>query len=60
MKAPESRHHISDLEVILEKEKGEFEESLWNTLHREAGLSSSILKLKEIGQMKMVARAIGS
>lgn len=25
MKAPESRHNIAELEVMLEKEKGEFE-----------------------------------
>ncbi|XP_010656079.1 1-phosphatidylinositol-3-phosphate 5-kinase FAB1B isoform X2 [Vitis vinifera] len=52
MKAPESRHNIAELEVMLEKEKGEFEESLWNALHREVKAGQPAVDILEINRLQ--------
>ncbi|GER45066.1 1-phosphatidylinositol-3-phosphate 5-kinase [Striga asiatica] len=37
VKVPESRRHLADLQGILQKEKSEFEESLWKIANRDPG-----------------------
>ncbi|GER33911.1 1-phosphatidylinositol-3-phosphate 5-kinase [Striga asiatica] len=37
VKVPESRRHLADLQGILQKEKSEFEESLWKIANKDPG-----------------------
>ncbi|KAJ4958390.1 hypothetical protein NE237_025501 [Protea cynaroides] len=52
LKAPESRHHISELEGMLQKEKAEFEESLQKALYRGPKKGQPVIDILEISWLR--------
>ncbi|XP_058005132.1 1-phosphatidylinositol-3-phosphate 5-kinase FAB1B isoform X2 [Hevea brasiliensis] len=52
MKLPESRGQIGELEIMLKKEKAEFEESLQKALNREAKKAQPVIDILEINRLR--------
>ncbi|KAH6821843.1 phosphatidylinositol-4-phosphate 5-kinase family protein [Perilla frutescens var. hirtella] len=52
MNAPESRHLITDLEGLLQKEKSIFEERLRNILKKEAKIGHPLIDILELNRMR--------
>lgn len=52
IKALECRHHIAELEVVLKKEKREFEESLQNTLHEKAQDGRTTMNILKVNRLQ--------
>ncbi|XP_011079355.1 1-phosphatidylinositol-3-phosphate 5-kinase FAB1B [Sesamum indicum] len=52
VKVPESRHHLVDLEGMLQKEKSEFEESLQKVLNKEARKGQSAIDILELNRLR--------
>ncbi|XP_052176538.1 1-phosphatidylinositol-3-phosphate 5-kinase FAB1B-like [Diospyros lotus] len=52
MKVPESRRQIAELEVMLQKEKAEFEESLQKILSREVKKGQPVTDIFEINRLR--------
>ncbi|XP_010937259.1 1-phosphatidylinositol-3-phosphate 5-kinase FAB1B [Elaeis guineensis] len=52
MKVPELRHHIVELEGILEKEKAEFEDCLHRVLKKEARKGQPVFDILEVNKLK--------
>ncbi|KAL0396947.1 UNVERIFIED_CONTAM: 1-phosphatidylinositol-3-phosphate 5-kinase FAB1B [Sesamum calycinum] len=52
VKVPESRHHLVDLEGMLQKEKSEFEESLQKVLNKEARKGQPTIDVLELNRLR--------
>ncbi|KAL0380596.1 UNVERIFIED_CONTAM: 1-phosphatidylinositol-3-phosphate 5-kinase FAB1B [Sesamum angustifolium] len=52
VKVPESRHHLVDLEGMLQKEKSEFEESLQKVLNKEARKGKPTIDVLELNRLR--------
>ncbi|CAK7356447.1 unnamed protein product [Dovyalis caffra] len=52
MKLPESRRQIAELELMLQKEKAEFEESLHKVLNREVKNGQPVIDILEINRLR--------
>ncbi|KAK6911800.1 Chaperonin Cpn60/GroEL/TCP-1 family [Dillenia turbinata] len=52
IRTPESRHQISELEVVLQKEKAEFEDSLHKILSKEVKRGKYFIDILEINRLR--------